>query len=139
MRRRDLLTASLAASAVATTARAEEEERATPLTFDMTTIGLPVITEGRIRNYVFVRFRLHLSQGQDPLVVREKDPHLRDSVVRAAHRNPFTLEDDWTRLDGGPLAGWVMAAAATICGRGVVERVQILSQDPQRRTGIRPT
>ncbi|WP_296817333.1 hypothetical protein [Brevundimonas sp.] len=129
MRRRDFITVSLA----------KEEERPTPSTFDMTTIGLPVITDGRIRNYVFVRFRLHLATGHDPMTVRDKDPHLRDSIVRAAHRRPFTLPDDWTRLDGGPMAGWVMAAAATICGRGVVERVSILSQDPQRRTGVRPT
>src|SRR5690349_14752994 len=106
MHRRDFITAKLT----------KEEERPTPLTFDMTTVGLPVISDGRVRNYVFVRFRLHLSEGQDPLVVREKDPHLRDSIVRAAHRRPFTLEDDWSRLDGGPMAGWVMAAAATICG-----------------------
>ena len=129
MRRRDLITVSLTA----------EEERPTPLTFDMTTVGLPVISDDRVRNYIFVRFRLHLANGNDPLVVREKDPHLRDSIVRAAHRRPFTIEDNWNRLDGGPMAGWVMAAAATICGRGVVERVSILSQDPQRRVQVRRT
>lgn len=127
MRRRDLIRL-----------KAAEEPRPTPSTFDMTTVGLPVITEGRVRNYVFVRFRLHLNDGHDPMSIRDKDPHLRDSIVRAAHRRPFTVEDDWTRLDGGPMAGWVMASAATICGRGVVRRVEILSQSPQRRTGIGP-
>ena len=127
MRRRDLITVSLTA----------EEERPTPLTFDMTTVGLPVISDDRVRNYIFVRFRLHLANGNDPLVVREKDPHLRDSIVRAAHRRPFTLEDDWNRLNDRVVIAATMAAARVVAGDGVIASVEVLNQAPRRRSGMR--
>lgn len=127
--------AFLAAGALAATATGvrAEEEAGGPETYDMTAVGLPVVIDDRIRNYVFVRLRLHLAEGQDPLSVREKDPHLRDSLVRMAHRQPFTLPGEANRLSPGPMAGHVMATAVRVCGRGVVTRVEVLSQQPQRQ------
>ena len=126
MRRRDLIAAS------------EPSGPAPAPTLNLAALGLPVIAEGRIRNYVFVNVRLHLAGGADPARVRPKEPYFRDALVRAAHRTPFTLADDWTRLDAAAIARSVMAAAPALVGRGVVRRVEIVSQTPQRRTGIRP-
>lgn len=131
MDRRALLAAGLMASA-ATTARADEAEDA-PATYDLTVVGLPVVMDERVRNYVYVRLRLHLAPGHDPISLRDKDPHLRDSLVRMAHRRPFTVEGDPNRLNGAAMAGHVMATAIRVCGRGVVRRVEVTSQEPQRR------
>lgn len=132
MDRRTLLAAGLLA-ATASTAAAEEAADTGPETYDLTVVGLPVIIDERIRNYVFVRLRLHLAAGHDPAEVREKDPHLRDSLVRMAHRQSLALPGEANRLSPGPIAGHVMAAAIRVCGRGVVTRVEVISQDPQRR------
>lgn len=131
MDRRAFLAAG-ALVAAASSARAEEAAEA-PAHYDMTPVGLPVVLDDRVRNYVFVRLRLHLAQGHDPMSLREKDPHLRDSLVRMAHRHPFTLPGEANRLSPGPIAGHVMATAIRVCGRGVVTRVEVLSQQPQRQ------
>jgi hypothetical protein len=46
---------------------------------------------------------------------------------------PFTLPGEANRLSPGPIAGHVMATAVRVCGRGVVTRVEVVSQQPQRQ------
>ena len=101
-------------------------------------VGLPVIAGGRIRNYVFVSIRLHLSGSASMEAVRAKDAHFRDALVKAAHRTPFTLADDWSQLDAAALSRSLLASAPRIAGQGKVARVEVLHQAPRRRTG-RPT
>ena len=101
-------------------------------------VGLPVIAGGRVRNYVFVSIRLHLSGSASMEAVRAKDAHFRDALVKAAHRTPFTLADDWSQLDAAALSRSLMASATRIAGQGKVARVEVLHQAPRRRTG-RPT
>ncbi|MDP2764937.1 MAG: hypothetical protein Q8O54_08885, partial [Brevundimonas sp.] len=100
-------------------------------------VGLPIITDGRLRNYVFVSLRLHLAGSATPESMRPKEAFLRDALVRAGHRRPFVVADDWTRIDTAALSASLMQSAATIAGRGSVVRVEIVSQAPRRRTGVR--
>lgn len=99
-------------------------------------VGLPVIAGGRVRNYVFVSLRLHLSGSATMEAVRAKDAHFRDALVKAAHRTPFTLADDWSQLDAAALSRSLMASATRIAGQGKVARVEVLHQAPRRRTGL---
>lgn len=69
--------------------------------------------------------------------MRLKEPFLRDALVRAGHRTPFVVAGDWTRLDEAALTASLMRAAASIAGRTAVARVEVVSQAPRRRTGIR--
>ena len=134
MHRRDLLAAA-AFSAVATAATAEDAP-AGGQSVSMPGVGLPVITEGRLRNYVFVSLRMHLGGSTTPETMRAKEAFLRDALVRAGHRTPFVVADDWTRIDPVALSASLMRSAATIVGRGAVTRVEIVSKAPRRRTGI---
>src|SRR5690606_8733988 len=100
MRRRDLIAASAALPGFAATpAAASDAPARSGGRLDISGLGLPVIASGRLRNYVFVGLRLHLGASATPETLRPKEPYLRDALVRAAHRTPFLLEDDWTRLD----------------------------------------
>ena len=96
-------------------------------------VGLPVIADGRVRNYVFVSVRLHLSGSANMEAVRGKDAHFRDALVKAAHRTPFTLADDWSSLDPAALSRALMAAANRIAGRGKISRVEVTNQAARRR------
>ena len=139
MRRRDLIVASAvspALAAVPASATADEPARG-GASLNVSGVGLPVIVGGRLRNYVFVSLRLHLGGSATPESMRLKEPFLRDALVRAGHRSPFIVEDDWTRLDAAALSASLMRSAATIAGRGAVTRVEIVSQAPRRRTGVR--
>lgn len=139
MRRRDLiaLSAALPALAVAEPALAGDEPPA-GVSLNISGVGLPVIAGGRIRNYVFVALRLHLGGSATPENMRPKEAFFRDALVRSGYRTPFTVADDWTRLDEVALTASLMRSAAAIAGRGAITRVEIISQSPRRRTGVHP-
>jgi hypothetical protein len=134
MIRRSLL-AAVVALGLPRTAHAGEEEAAASV--NISGVGLPVIAEGRVRNYVFVSLRLHLGRGANAEAVRSKEAHFRDALVRAAHRTPFTVAQDWTRLNAQAMSASLLAAGTAIAGRGSVARVEIVGQSPRRRTGVR--
>ena len=135
MRRRDLIAATAVLSAVAPAALAEDAP-AGGASLSMPGVGLPIIAGGRLRNYVFVSLRLHLGGSATPETMRAKEAYLRDALVRAGHRTPFVVADDWTRIDPAALSASLIRSAATIAGRGSVTRVEIVSQAPRRRTGV---
>jgi len=139
MRRRDLLAVSavLPVLAAGTDAMAEDKPATGGASISMPGVGLPVIAGGRLRNYVFVTLRLHLGGRATPESMRLKEAFLRDALVRAGHRTPFTVADDWTTINAAALSASLMRSAAAIAGRGSVVRVEVVSQAPRRRTGVR--
>lgn len=138
MRRRDLIAASavLPVLAVGAEAMAEDAPASGGGGISIAGVGLPVIAGGRLRNYVFVTLRLHLGGSATPESMRPKEAFLRDAVVRAGHRTPFTVADDWTVIDATALSASLMRSATAIAGRGSVVRVEVVSQTPRRRTGV---
>ena len=115
---------------------ASSDAPAAPASLSIAGLGLPVIDGGRLRNYVFVALRLELGAGKTMEHIKPKEAFFRDALVRAAHRTPFTVPGDWTRLDERALSAALVSASAAISGRGSIRRVQVLSQTPRRRTGI---
>ena len=137
MRRRDLIAASAAVSAIGMAAPVRAEDKpAAGASLGIAGVGLPIISGGRIRNYVFVSLRLHLAGSATPESMRPKEAYLRDALVRAGHRTPFVVEGDWTRIDAAALSASLMRSAASFAGRGAVSRVEVISQAPRRRTGV---
>ena len=136
MHRRTLIAAGTVAalSAVAHDASARSGNDSAAPTLNVTGVGLPVITGGRVRNYVFVTLRLHLGAGATPETLRHKEAFFRDALVKAAHRTPFVVANDWNRLDTNALSASLMRSAAAIAGRGAVARVEVVSQAPRRQT-----
>jgi hypothetical protein len=138
MLRRHLIAASAATAAFPTvaTAATSEDAPAGGQSLSMPGVGLPIVTEGRLRNYIFVSLRLHLGGSATPESMRTKEAFLRDALVRAGHRTPFVVADDWTRIDTAALSASLMRSATTIAGRGAVTRIEIVSQAPRRRMGV---
>jgi len=117
-------------------AAASSDAPAAPASLSIAGLGLPVIDGGRLRNYVFVALRLELGAGKTMEQIKPKEAFFRDTLVRAAHRTPFTVPGDWTRLDERALSAALVSASAAISGRGSVRRVEVVSQTPRRRTGM---
>ena len=137
MRRRDLVATAAVLAAVARPALAEEAPAAGQnLNLNMPGIGLPVIVGGRLRNYVFVSLRLHLGGAATPQTMQAKQAFLGDALVRAAHRTPFVVADDWNRIDAAAVSASLMRSAATIAGRGLVTRVEVVNQAPRQRIRV---
>jgi hypothetical protein len=107
------------------------------VSFNLTGVGLPIIVGGRVRNYIFVVLKLHLGQGHALDAVRAKEPYLRDALVRAGHRTPFVLADDWNQVDAEALSASLIRSADALIGKGAIARVEVVSQAARRRTTVR--
>ena len=57
--------------------------------FNLQPIALPVLSKGVLVNYVFITLKLVLGPGQDATRLHEREPFLRDSLVRMAVHTPF--------------------------------------------------
>lgn len=113
------------------------ETPAQPVSFNLTGVGLPIIVGGRVRNYIFVVLKLHLGQGRALDAVRAKEPYLRDALVRAGHRTPFVLADDWNQVDAEALSASLIRSADALIGKGAIARVEVVSQAARRRATVR--
>jgi hypothetical protein len=137
MHRRTLLAALPFLIVVASAAAASEEKAPAPKEVgqyvDLSPVGLPIIVRGQLVNYVFVYVRINLTNGANTGRWREKEPYFRDALVRASHRTPFTVADDYQKIDVARLAATLTRDAAAITGPGVVRSVVVTSQAPRRR------
>ena len=140
MRRRDLIAAGTAVALAIPASRAlasdKKEAPDEAPTVNVAGVGLPVIVDGRVRNYVFVTVKLHIGPHQTIETMRAKDPFFRDALVRTAHRAPFVIPGDWTKLNETAINAAVMAIANVVVGHGGVVRSEVLMQSPRRRTGV---
>lgn len=100
---------------------------------DLKPVGLPIIVNGQLVNYVFVYIRLNLTGGADAAALRNKEPFFRDALVRMAHRTPFTDAADYNRVDEPRLIAAMTGAATAIAGANAIRSVVVTSQAPQHR------
>jgi flagellar basal body-associated protein FliL len=101
-------------------------------------VGLPIVVKNQLVNYVFVYVRINLTSGANVARLREKEPYFRDALVRAAHRTPFTLPSDLSKIDADKLTATLAREAAGIAGPGQIASVVVTSQAPRRRVGSPP-
>ncbi|MBE7218142.1 MAG: hypothetical protein INR64_06705 [Caulobacteraceae bacterium] len=103
---------------------------------DISMVALPIVWQGRVVNYVFASVRVNLAPRIDAAKLREKEPYLRDALVRAGHRAPFTRPWDFTHLDERALATALRPDADRIAGPGAVTSIQVMSQTPRQTSGL---
>ncbi|MGH1558303.1 hypothetical protein ACRAWD_11980 [Caulobacter segnis] len=133
--RRFLLAAALTLTAGPALASAkkekkEGEEQALDPTYKLGSMTIPIIYNGRIVNYVFVAMTLKLALGTEVESFKDKEPELRDAIVRAAYKTPFTRPDTWKEVDGPRPTSFVMGQCAALFGKGKVASVEIVKQIP---------
>lgn len=130
MRRRIAIAAALVLLAgPAWAADASHEDLSQTVT--LSPVALPVIVDGRLANYVFVTAKVLLTPHADVIALRDKEPYFRDALVRAAHRTPFMLRNDYNHLDDAKLKAALYRDACAIVGRANVAGVQVVNEIPQ--------
>lgn len=110
-----------------------EEGQALDPTYKLGSMTIPIIANGRIVNYVFVAMTLKLKEGADAAALKDQEPMLRDAIVRAAYKTPFTRADSWKEVDGPRLTGFVLSQCAVLMGKGKVASVEIVKQIPRQQ------
>jgi hypothetical protein len=98
---------------------------------DLQPVGLPIVFNRQLVNYVFVYVRINLTSGANVSKLREKEPYFRDALVRLGHRTPFTLPTDLSKIDAPRLTAALNAEVARIAGPARCCR----SWSPPRRRG----
>ena len=121
--------------AVASVAEAEGDKKSDKVGqyVDISPVALPIGVGGRLLNYVFATVRVNLSTRADANKMREKEPYFRDALVRAGHRTPFTLANDYNRLDQAKLKASLMREAAALVGAENLASVTVVVETPRRR------
>jgi hypothetical protein len=100
-------------------------------------VGLPVVADGRIVNYVFVTVKLDLSPKADLGSVEAKAPFVRDALVRAGGGAAFVRRDTYTALDEDRIRAVALQAARAVAGPGAVVAAEVVRQQPQH-DAVRP-
>lgn len=94
-------------------------------------VGLPVVLNGKVINYIFVTVRVELTPSANAAKLREREPYFRDALVRAGNRTPFTKTSNYTQIDEAKLKAALLRDASAIAGAGAVKGVTIVSQAPK--------
>lgn len=134
--RRFLLATAFAVAACPALAgekKKEGEGQALDPTYKLGSMTIPIIANGRIVNYVFVAMTLKLSSGTEVGSFKDQEPALRDAIVRAAYKTPFTRPDTWKEVDGPRLTAFVLGQCAMLFGKGKVASVEIVKQIPRQQ------
>jgi flagellar basal body-associated protein FliL len=108
------------------------EKPTKPQTYQVETVALPVIVNGKLLNYVFVSIRLDLMPEANANLVRDKEQFLRDDLVRVGHRTPFTRLDDYTRVDENKVKAELMRFSKTVIPPGTIKSIMITRQVSQK-------
>ena len=103
---------------------------------DIATVALPVVWQGRVVNYVFTDVRVNLAPKIDAIKLREKEPYLRDALVRAGHRTPFTRPWDFIHIDERALVHALRPDTDRIVGPDAVASIEVLKQAPRQSSGL---
>jgi hypothetical protein len=127
-----LLTLAASLLILAGAAHASEKAKEVGQYIDLQPVALPIVVQDRLVNYVFVYVRVNLKNGADVTKMRDKEPMLRDALVREGHRTPFVVPSDWQRVDEARLVAVMSRDAQAITGPGVVSSVVVTSQKPQK-------
>lgn len=121
------------AAALASSAPKEGGKKDVGQYVDLQPVGMPVVVQGRLVNYVFVYVRLNLTSSADISRWRQREPLFRDALVRTAHRTPFTLPNDIAQIDAAKLTAALQREAVAITGPGVIRSVVVTSQAARGR------
>lgn len=100
---------------------------------DLQPVGMPIVVNRELVNYVFVYVRINLTSSANVARLREKEPYFRDALVKAGHRTPFTLASNLGVVDVQKLTAALAREAGVIAGPGQIRSVVVTEQAPRRR------
>jgi len=99
----------------------------------LSTVGVPIISDGRLVNYILVRLSLTVRPGTDVSRLTEKEPYFREALVRLAYHTHLNPANSLNRVDPALVSAKMMPLCQSIAGPGVVTAVEIKYQEPQKR------
>lgn len=97
----------------------------------MAMVALPVVKDGRVVNYVFVKFKLILSPKADAVKLQAKEPFFRDILVRSAQKSDYWQKGRTDTLDPDLLRKNFLPLLSGHTNKGDIVTLLVLSQNPK--------
>jgi hypothetical protein len=117
----------------------KDKDKSAAQTIALEAVALPIIVDGKLINYVFCSIRLDLYPNVDGAKVRAKEEYFRDDLVRMGHRNPFTRQDDYTKVDEAKVKAEILRIAPGLVGPGLIRSATIVKQSSQKLMTLPPS
>ena len=105
---------------------------------DISGVALPVVRNGKVINFVFVRARVELSPEVTPQETEIADPRIRAGLVRAAYRTPMNPPNDLMSVDPKLFEAVLLKEARSALGANRVKSVALRAQRSQRVVFLPP-
>lgn len=102
------------------------------LRIDLSGIGLPVLREGRVVNFVFIRARIQLNPGLTKADIEAREPFIREGLLRSAYRSPLNLPNDFMTIDPKHFEAVLLREAKATLGPKFVKSVMLRDQKAQK-------
>jgi len=112
-------------------AHAEDKKDVAAPSVQLATVGIPVMQNNRLVNYLFLSIRVNLTLKANEARLRDMEPYFRDTIVRLASKTSFGRADNDELLDEARFKAAVAPAFEQFAGPGTVKSIDILSQSPK--------
>jgi hypothetical protein len=96
-------------------------------------VAVPILSGGRVINYVFVAVKLNLTPKAVVIVMKEKEPFFRDRIVHVAHKVDFAEAGRTDRLDEAKFIKVMLGELTDIAGKGMIASLEVVMQNPKAR------
>jgi hypothetical protein len=102
------------------------------LRLDLSGIGLPILREGRVVNFVFIRARIVLKPGMTRPDIEAREPFIREALVRSAYRSPLNAPNDFMAVDPKVFDAMLLREARAVFGAKNVSSATLRDQKAQK-------
>lgn len=102
------------------------------LRLDLSGMGLPILREGRVVNFVFIRARIVLKPGMTRSDIEAREPFIREALVRSAYRSPLNAPNDFMALDPKVFDAMLLREARAVFGAKNVSSATLRDQKAQK-------
>jgi hypothetical protein len=108
------------------------------LRLDLSGVGLPILKDGKVINFVFIRARIQLNPGLTKPEIEAREPFIREGLVRAAYRTPLNTGTEYMAVDPKKFEAVLLKEARTALGANRVRSVELRDQKAQKRIFVPP-
>lgn len=102
------------------------------LRLDLSGIGLPILRDGRVVNFVFIRARIVLKPGMTRPDIEAREPFIREALVRSAYRSPLNAPNDFMAVDPKVFDAMLLREARAVFGAKNVSSATLRDQKAQK-------
>lgn len=112
--------------------RADDSADAGAPAVRLATVGIPVMENGEVVNYLFLSVRINLTLTAPEGKFRDMEPYFRDAMVRLSHKTSFGMAGHSDQLDVPRFTNAMMVEWTKITGPHMIKSIDVLAQSPKR-------